>query len=241
MFINTQKLKEQLLDINIEATKEQLTKVDLFCEILVSENQKYNLTSLTEEEEIRQKHILDSLLLPGELLKGENITLADIGSGGGFPAIPIKVFYPEIEIIIIDSLKKRIDFCNMIIEKLGLEKISAIHARAEELSHKEEYRGRFDICTARAVASMPILCELCMPYVKVGGKFIAYKGSDFKEELAQSENAINILGSDFAEGVEVKTAKLPGTDINRNFIIVNKTFETPDKYPRRASRMKKAL
>ena len=179
-----------------------------------------------------KKHFLDSLALCQLIsLDKKKYKVLDMGTGAGFPGIPLKIVFPELEVTLMDSLNKRIVFLQEVIAELGLTGITAIHARAEEAALKTQYRGAFDLCVSRAVANLSSLSEFCLPYVKVGGRFISYKSEKAKEELETAQNAISILG-----GNNVKTDEflLPGTDFKRTFIIIKKVKETPAKYPRKA-------
>lgn len=203
--------------------------------ILLEWNQKMNLTRITDEEEIYIKHFLDSLtLFKLKFFHGKQKVL-DIGSGAGFPGIPLKIYNSDLDITLVDSLQKRITFLNEVISELDLNDIVAIHGRAEEMGRDKNYREQFDICTSRAVASLNTLCEYSLPFVKVGGHFISMKGSAYKEELSDAEKAIKILGGELEDVLEVK---LPG-DITHSIIVIKKTSKTKDKYPRGGGKPRK--
>jgi len=174
---------------------------------------------------------LDSIAIGRILNQNDIISILDIGTGAGFPGIPIKIAFPNVEIILMDSLNKRVNFLNEVIEKLSLKKISAMHGRAEDFAKKDLMREKFDLCVSRAVANLSSLSEFCLPYVKVGGRFISYKSEKAKEELEASKNAISILGGG---NVICDEFSLPDTDFNRTFVIIEKIKETPGKYPRKA-------
>ena len=202
-----------------------------YYELLISWNEKMNLTAITDFQEVLVKHFLDSLSLCQVITLTGHETLADIGTGAGFPGIPLKILYPELSVTLIDSLNKRVTFLNEVITQLGLEKIKAVHGRSEDLAKREEYRESFDLCVSRAVANLSTLSEYCLPFVKVGGSFVSYKGSQGTEELEQAQNAIRLLG-----GSDAKTAAftLPDTDYQRLLIHITKKEKTPKKYPRKA-------
>ena len=209
----------------------------LYEQILLRENAKYNLTAITDPEEIRQKHFADSLaLLDGEQnLLPAKASLLDVGSGGGFPGVPLKIERPDISLTLLEATGKKAAFLRLLTEELGLE-AEVIHARAEACSHEPAYREQFDVVTARAVAALPLLCELCLPFVKPGGVFVAYKGpiDKAREELGGAKNAIKLLGAQ----VEV----LLGEETNyggRTRIVLRKISQTPANYPRNFGLMRK--
>ena len=215
--------------ISLKFNEKQLNKFYLYMNLLIEWNEKINLTAITEPDEIIIKHFIDSLTI--EKYIEENSTLADIGTGAGFPGIPLKIYRDDINIKLIDSLNKRINFLNEVIEKLELKNINTVHSRIEDFGKDKKYREKFDFATARAVANMSTLAEYLIPVVKIKGKCICMKGNVIEEELNNSKNAINILG-----GKVIKTDKfnLPDTDIERNIIIIEKQKSTPNKYPRKA-------
>lgn len=224
-------LKEDALIFGIHLSDEQLSQFYSYYQILIEWNEKINLTAITDFDEVIKKHFLDSLSIGRIIDQNENISILDIGTGAGFPGIPIKIAFPNTNITLMDSLNKRVKFLNEVINTLELKKIEAIHGRAEDFSKKGMLRENFDICVSRAVANLSSLSEFCLPYVKVGGKFISYKSEKALEELESSKNAISILGGG---NVSCDEFILPGTDFNRTFIIINKVKETPGKYPRKA-------
>lgn len=209
----------------------QLEQFILYYEALIEKNKVMNLTAITDFDEVLVKHFLDSL----SVVKGMDMTkvnrMLDLGTGAGFPGIPLKIVYPDIEILLLDSLNKRINFLNEIIGKCRFKKIRAVHGRAEELAKKKEYRETFDLCVSRAVANLSSLAEYCLPYVKTGGKFISYKSGNIDIELKNADNAIYILGGGTVKKV---CFSLPGTEIERSLIVVEKKKMTPVKYPRKA-------
>lgn len=229
--VKMNQLKEDALQFGVELNEEQLSQFLRYYEMLIDWNEKINLTAITEFEEVLKKHFLDSISIGRFLKQDEKASILDIGTGAGFPGIPIKIAFPETKITLLDSLNKRVNFLNEVIKDLSLDNISALHGRAEDFAKKEDMREQFDFCVSRAVANLSSLSEFCLPYVKVGGIFISYKSEKAKEELETAKNAISILG-----GNNVKTEEflLPGTDFKRNLIIIEKTKCTPAKYPRKA-------
>lgn len=224
-------LKKEALLFGVELNETQLSQFYTYYEMLIEWNEKINLTAITDFDEVLKKHFLDSIAIGRILNQNDIISILDIGTGAGFPGIPIKIAFPNVEIILMDSLNKRVNFLNEVIEKLSLKKISAMHGRAEDFAKKDLMREKFDLCVSRAVANLSSLSEFCLPYVKVGGRFISYKSEKAKEELEASKNAISILGGG---NVKCDEFSLPDTDFNRTFVIIEKIKETPGKYPRKA-------
>lgn len=200
-----------------------------YYKLLIEWNEKINLTSITDYKDVVVKHFIDSLSIVNSMDMNAEYSLIDIGTGAGFPGIPLKIVFPMLDVVLVDSLDKRVKFLNIVIKELGLKNIKAVHARAEEFGHSN-YRETFDICVTRAVANLAVVSEYCLPLVSVGGYFVAYKSADIKNEIFDSEIAIEELGGAI-EDVDIFT--LPDTDIERSLIRIYKDFETPDKYPRR--------
>ena len=200
-----------------------------YYKLLIEWNEKINLTSITDYKDVVVKHFIDSLSIVNSMDMNGEYSLIDIGTGAGFPGIPLKIVFPMLDVVLVDSLDKRVKFLNIVIKELGIKNIKAVHARAEEFGHSN-YRETFDICVTRAVANLAVVSEYCLPLVSVGGYFVAYKSADIKDEIFDSEIAIEELGGAI-EDVDIFT--LPDTDIERSLIRIYKDFETPDKYPRR--------
>lgn len=223
-------------ELNINIEEEDIDSFEIYKEMLKEWNQKINITSITDDEEIDIKHFLDSMTpLLTNLFNGKK-RLIDIGTGGGFPGLPLKIINKDLNVTLLDSLNKRIIFLNEVINKLELKDIEAIHGRAEELSIKPLYREKFDIAISRAVASLNTLSEYCMPFVKVGGHFISMKGPEIDEELESSNNAIKVLGGKI---VDTQLINIPESDIVHSLIIIEKIKETPTKYPRGGGKPRK--
>jgi 16S rRNA (guanine527-N7)-methyltransferase len=198
-------------------------------------NEKFNITSVIEEKDIIIKHFIDSLsIIP--FLENRNVNLIDIGTGGGLPGIPLKIVYEKLDITLLDSTEKKILFLKECIRTLGLNNIKTVHKRAEDYGKDPYYRESFDVSTARALASLPVLLEYCLPFVRLGGVFIAMKGKNCYDEIANSKQALDVLGG----RIEIiKEITLPYTDNKRNIIIIRKFRQTPTKYPRKAGKPSK--
>lgn len=208
---------------NLNLTEEKLNKLNIFYSELIFYNNSFNLTAITEENEVFIKHFLDSIF--PQFLIEKNSSVIDIGAGAGFPSIPLKIYRPDLSVTMIDSLNKRVNFLNDVIKKLELENISAFHARAEDFAKTS--RESFDYAVVRAVAKIPTLIEYAFPLLKVGGRLLCYKGGDVEEELKQSENALKILG-----GVVERVEKFNLEGNSRTIVLIKKLEHTPSKYPR---------
>lgn len=224
-------LKNRMDRLQIETNENMLEQFDLFYHLLVEWNKVMNLTGITEYEEVVEKHFADSLSLARFLNLNKIHTVIDVGTGAGFPGIPLKIAFPHLKVVLLDSLNKRINFLNEVIAKLDLKEIHTIHGRAEEYARKPEYREQFDLCVSRAVANLSVLSEYCIPYIQVGGIFVPYKSGDIDEEVAASRKAVDILGGQIDH---VEKFQLPDTDIHRSFVFINKIKNTQKKYPRKA-------
>ncbi|MFC3928217.1 16S rRNA (guanine(527)-N(7))-methyltransferase RsmG [Streptococcus caprae] len=226
-----QKFYQALADQGIVLTDKQIAQFERYFELLVEWNEKINLTAITDKNEVYLKHFYDSLapILQGDITPNE-FKLLDIGAGAGFPSLPMKIVYPQLEVTIIDSLNKRINFLNLLAEELGLTGVHFYHGRAEDFGQDKTFRGQFDIVTARAVARMQVLSELTIPFLKIKGRLIALKAAAAENELTEAKNALALL---FSQVIENRDYQLPNRD-PRYLTIVEKKKETPNKYPRKA-------
>lgn len=236
---NLDSFLNDLEELNIKLNEVQLCQFMAYYELLVEWNQVMNLTAITDFEEVCKKHFIDSLSLVK--VSGENskevfdinkiTNVIDIGTGAGFPGIPLKIAFPNIKITLLDSLNKRINFLQTVIEELELTEVVAIHGRAEDLARQSDYREKFDLCVSRAVSNLSTLSEYCLPYVKKNGRFISYKSEKLTEEITSAKKAISILGGRIENQ---KAFTIPNSDIHRNLLVIYKCENTPDKYPRKA-------
>ncbi|MDR1773880.1 MAG: 16S rRNA (guanine(527)-N(7))-methyltransferase RsmG [Clostridioides sp.] len=233
---NIELLREGLLDFGIKADTKMLDRFQKYKEVLVEWNKVMNLTGIEDEREIYIKHFLDSISMVKSGCVKENISVIDVGTGAGFPGIPLKICFENIKLTLLDSLNKRINFLKAVGESLELEGIEYLHARAEDFGVKKEYRQSYDIATARAVAELPVLLEICVPFVKVGGYFICLKGPSVEREIQDSTKAQEVLGVKFIEKIDIK---LKESDSNHNILIFQKIKDTPNKYPRKAGKVSK--
>lgn len=234
---------KSLSEFNMSLTEKQLKQFESYYELLIEWNEVMNLTAITEFDEVLVKHFLDSVSLCKAVdLENKSDRLIDVGTGAGFPGIPLKIVFPDLQIVLLDSLGKRVNFLNEVIKKLALTNISAVHGRAEDFAKKEEYRECFDLCVSRAVANLSTLSEYCLPFVKKNGVFVSYKSENIAKtsvklkegevnEMEAAKKAISVLGGKVKEQVEFY---LPRTDIYRNLVVIDKIKETPKKYPRKA-------
>ena len=229
---NISTLVDGCKQLNIALSKEQIRQFICYYEMLTEKNKVMNLTAITEWEEVLTRHFLDSLLVcKAADLYEDNLTVLDLGTGAGFPGIPLKIAFPQLSVTLADSLNKRILFLGEVIEELGLKDIRTFHGRAEELGHRPEHRERYDLVVSRAVANLSSLCEYCIPFVKKGGVFISYKSTDIDMEYKNSGNAVTVLGG---KSHGITALPLPETDLERAFVIIEKVKPTPGKYPRKA-------
>ncbi len=225
------KFENQLNQFDICLNEEQKMQFQKYFELLIEWNKVMNLTAITEREEVNEKHFVDSLAIAKDLDMNNVKQVIDIGTGAGFPGIPLKIAFPHLEIALLDSLQKRVKFLNEVIFKLQLKKICVFHGRAEDYARKEEHREKYDLCVSRAVANLASLSEYCIPYVKVDGKFVAYKSGMIDEEVEKSLRAIQILGGKVEK---IEKFELPDSDIGRAFVYIKKVKNTSKKYPRKA-------
>ncbi|UJL46404.1 16S rRNA (guanine(527)-N(7))-methyltransferase RsmG [Virgibacillus sp. NKC19-16] len=229
--MNPQHFREALSEKGIVLSDHQMEQFSIYFRTLVEWNEKINLTSLTDEEDVYLKHFYDSIALAFHYDFKSDISICDVGAGAGFPSIPLKICFPHLHVTIVDSLKKRITFLNHLATQLELTNVAFHHDRAENFGKNRAFRETFDIVTARAVARMSVLSELCLPLVKKNGLFIAMKGSKAHEELEDGESAIALLGGKIDK---THTFMLPQEDSERSIVMINKTGNTPKKYPRKA-------
>lgn len=225
------KFTKQLEKLNIELNEKQREQFHRYYELLVEWNKVMNLTGITEYDEVNEKHFVDSLAVAKVIDLKKIDTVLDIGTGAGFPGLPLKIAYPHLNVVLMDSLQKRINFLNTVVDELGLKNVENLHGRAEDYAKKVEYREQFDLCVSRAVANLSTLSEYCIPFTKVGGVFVSYKSGEIDQEVKDSGNAIKLLGGEL-EGI-VKF-QLPDTDISRSFVKIKKVAATKKKYPRKA-------
>lgn len=224
-------LKIAATEYGLNLTEDQISAFNKYYELLYEWNKKINLTAITEPKDVAIKHMVDSLsCFKADLFK-ENTSLIDVGTGAGFPGLPLKIFYPSLKLTLLDSLNKRVKFLQLVVDELGLKDVEVIHTRSEEAARNKKYREKFDLATARAVARLPIICEYCLPFVKDGGTFIALKGRQYEEEATQAQKAIKVLGGEIAD---IMPVKLPEIDDKRAVIYIKKIKSTPKTYPRKA-------
>lgn len=206
-----------------------------YYELLTQWNEKINLTAITEEEQVAVLHFLDCIKGTEDIIK-DGMSVIDVGTGAGFPGLPVKINNPSVHMTLVDSLSKRVGFLGEVIRELGIEDVVTIHSRAEELGKDTKHREKYDVCVSRAVANLTTLCELCLPFVKVGGLFVSLKGPKAHEEVRDAKKAISLLGGRLKE---IREYDLPGGDINHNVVIIEKISQTPTKYPRKAPKPSK--
>lgn len=228
---NTKQYEQDLQELGIILTSQQMEQFIVYYEMLVEWNQVMNLTAITEYDDVMKKHFIDSLSLVRACDLNRSLNVIDVGTGAGFPGLALKIAFPKLQLTLLDSLNKRIQFLNAVIEKLSLTGITAIHGRAEDQAKPGQRREKYDLCVSRAVANLSTLSEYCLPFVRIGGQFIPYKSEKLTEELDTAADAIRILGGKINSQAEFT---LPYSDIYRNLIIIEKTKDTPKKYPRKA-------
>ena len=213
----------------MELSDKQIAQFNLYYELLTAKNKVMNLTAITEYNDVVRKHFIDSMMISRVLDMKKINSLCDVGTGAGFPGIPLKIVYPHIQLILVDSVGKRVNFLSEVVEKLGLEDVETIHSRTEDLAHNQKYREKYDMVTARAVASMNVLAEYCIPYAKIGGYFAAYKSGNIEEEIENAKNAVKTLG-----GKIEKTDVFEIYEMGRSIVLIKKVSSTPKMYPRKA-------
>ena len=223
------KFRNSMNSIGIELTDSQLNAFETYYDMLIDRNKVMNLTAITEFDEVMDKHFLDSVYLFRSIKLEAGYKLIDIGTGAGFPGIPLKIVFPELKITLLDSLNKRVGFLNDVIDELNLNDIEAIHGRAEDIARDKAYRASYDIAVSRAVANLSTLSEYCLPFVKIGGKFVSYKSGDCADEVDNAKAAIHLLG-----GKINKIDEFSYSNNSRSFIVIDKVMNTSNKYPRKA-------
>ena len=224
-------LRDSLDKMKIQYNDEQIEQFRSYYELLTEWNKKINLTAITGYEDVVRKHFIDSILICSLLDLNKDIRIIDVGTGAGFPGIPIKILNPDCRIVLLDSLNKRVRFLETVVDELGLENVECIHGRAEDVSREKKYRASFDLSVSRAVANLSTLCEYCIPFLKKGGMFVSYKSDKADDEINGSENAVRTLGSEITS---VKKIALPETDIVRKFIMITNIKQVSNIYPRKA-------
>jgi len=229
-------MSKRLLEKGIEALgfkydETTVHRFDEYREILVERNKVMNLTSIVEKEEVEIKHFLDSIACITDEIEDSNIKIIDVGTGAGFPGLPIKILYNNISLTLLDSLNKRINFLQEVVEKLELENVTCIHGRAEDFGKDSNHREHYDITVSRAVADLSILAEYCLPFVKIGGYFISQKSKKVNEEVESADKALEVLGGKVEKIIPIK---VPNLDAERYLVVIKKIKETPEKYPRRS-------
>ena len=227
------KFEKALEKLNIQLNKKQMYQFMTYYEMMVETNKVMNLTAITDYDEVVDKHFVDSLSLIQAVDLNQPLKVIDVGTGAGFPGIPLKIAFPQLKIVLLDSLNKRINFLNRVIEALELTDIETIHGRAEDFGRNPEYRERFDLCVSRAVANLSTLSEYCLPFIQVGGYFIPYKSGTIQEELEASRRAVTLLGGNIAECLSYNLAD---TDMERSLVIIEKVKPTKKAYPRKAGK-----
>lgn len=224
-------LEEGCRELGITLDEIQKKQFTDFYEYLVEKNKVMNLTGITEFQEVLVKHFLDSLACVKAVDMSKVNRIMDIGTGAGFPGVPLKIAFPHLEACLLDSLKKRVNFLEETFQLLKLENITAIHGRAEEFAKNKAYRETYDLCVSRAVSNLATLSEYCLPYVKIGGFFISYKSGTVQEEVEQAQKAVKILGGRIQDVVYFQ---LPDSEIQRSLVVIEKVKATPGRYPRKA-------
>lgn len=233
---NVELLRDGLKKFDIEPDETMLNRFEKYREILVEYNKHMNLTGITEQKEVYIKHFLDSVAIFKNGYLSDDVSVIDVGTGAGFPGIPYKICNPDIKLTLLDSLNKRINFLKEVGKGIGFEDIEYVHSRAEDGGQNKDYREKFDIATARAVASLPILLELCIPFIKKDGFFICLKGPSVENEIEESKNAMKVLNVKLVEKIDVE---LPDEELKHKILVFKKIGETPSKYPRKAGKPSK--
>ena len=233
---NTEQFEKDCKALGVTLSDEQIQQFLKYYEMLVEWTEVMNLTAITEYDEVMKKHFVDSISLCKAYDVTQNKTVIDVGTGAGFPGLALKIAFPDLQMTLLDSLNKRINFLNEVCNLCNLSNVITIHGRAEEISRKEEYREKFDYVVSRAVANMSTLLEYCTPFLKVGGQFISYKSGKVEEELSGAQNAMKILGCKLNISIDFQ---LPNTDMDRKFVIYDKINKCAKKYPRQGGKPRK--
>lgn len=223
--------KKILSQWNLELTEQKEKQFALFYDLLIEKNKVMNLTAITEFDEVIVKHYLDSISLCNHFDLTKDLTVIDLGTGAGFPGIPLKIMFPNLKMTLADSLNKRILFLNEVIDQLQLSEINTVHGRAEDLASDMNYREQYDLCVSRAVANLSTLSEYCLPFVKMNGTFISYKSGEVEQEVAASKNAMFLLGGKVQDVIQFQLAD---SENSRSFVMIDKVKKTPKTYPRKA-------
>ena len=229
-------LFESCKDMNIDISKSQINQFMLYKKLIIEWNNKINLTAITDDKDIIQKHFVDSISILSKINLKEYSNIIDVGTGAGFPGLPIKIMNDDINMTLLDSLNKRVNFLNEVITNLDLKNINCVHSRAEDLGQNINYREKYDMCVSRAVAHLSVLSEYCIPFLKLGGLFISLKGPNVFEELKESKKSIEILGG---KVLDINNILIPKTDIEHSIILIKKVRHTPIQYPRKAGKITK--
>lgn len=229
-------LRKGIEELGISVNDKILQDFKVYREVLVDWNQKMNLTGIEEEREVYIKHFLDSISATTNNYIKDGMSIIDVGTGAGFPGLPLRICLKNVKLTLLDSLNKRINFLQEVSAKVGIDDIEFIHGRAEDFGKDENYREKYDIATARAVAGLPVLIEFCAPFIKLGGYFVCLKGPNANLELEEAKKAIEIMGLEFVEKIDVK---LPELDLSHNILVFKKIKNTPEKYPRKAGKPSK--
>lgn len=226
-----ERLRKKAMQMGIVLDDTQISQFQTYFEMLIEKNKVMNLTAITEKEKVIDKHFADSLAFAQTGLETSGKRLLDLGTGAGFPGIPLKIAFPEMEVLLLDSLNKRVRFLQDVIRELNLQGIDAVHGRAEDFAKQKAYRENFDYVVSRAVANLAVLSEYCLPYVSVGGYFLPYKSGDIQREIDESRKAVKILGGSVED---VVSFEIPGTDIHRTILKIRKKTAAPKRFPRKA-------
>lgn len=228
---DTIQFERDLEAFGVSLTEKQIEQFLRYYELLVEKNRVMNLTAITEYEDVLKKHFVDSVSLIKAFDLSGSLSVIDVGTGAGFPGLALKLAFPDLKVTLLDSLNKRIQFLNEVVDELGIDGVDTIHGRAEDFAKPGKLREKYDLCVSRAVANLSVLCEYCLPFVRVGGIFVSYKSEKISEELVSAEKAVSVLGGSVERQVEFM---LPDSDVYRNLVLIRKEKISPVKYPRKA-------